>query len=741
MKRMEVPRLPLHNLQGGTGIAPAEIVKPHKPADVTQPPMPVASMPENQSEPSPPPSRILRSGKRVPIGTASKAPPRTASKASRAAVPEANEDLQAAGTPAATAYPAAKQTHASPVSSSHGAGIKSLDAARSPETFQAPPTGMLPVAPPAATGNSSLLHAGATPPPTQMQTSPVLLGIQTSVSPVLTTEPQPSPSSTTPASGLGASEVTSPVALAPAVQNEAPTPILMPKASMARPAFSPSVGGTPAETSPPVASAASSPRDILSSLQQMNLQSRPLDFAHDAQQELSPPALQPALEHSGISEGSHSSSAQDMREQTPELGRNSTPQQAVAGETPEVSPGEQDRYPLQTEDSTALQQTTDPEDEQEEEEAEAVPAGYVSRRTTDPYMQKKLRGLQKEEWSAADGTFKVHKSKLELAKEQAAAARSEQLGSADKAAVRRLVATAFQRVIATGGQSLGESMVKHKSRLEREKEVAEQQRKAEEAAQAQRAKRKVVHTPGPWAKQGLGELGKHKSRLEKEKDAAAAARRAAGSSPPVSGKLPSYMRPTSASKAMQKGLGEDVTKPKSRLEREKEAAAAGTAAGKAASSSELRKSASKVRSKVAEAWQGQGLESVMHKRISKLEQDKENAAAAAASTSPKDLHKAVPAVRKSMGWGGQGLGEMKVHKSKLQKDKDAWAKAAAAEEGPGKAGSAASRKPLLKESNSTNQKTVLSGQKKVPSYMKSTHTSNTRNSLGSASDTDARFAF
>ena len=44
-------------------------------------------------------------------------------------------------------------------------------------------------------------------------------------------------------------------------------------------------------------------------------------------------------------------------------------------------------------------------------------------------------------------------------------------------------------------------MVKHKSRLEREKEVAEQQRKAEEAAQAQRAKRKVVHTPGSWTKQ------------------------------------------------------------------------------------------------------------------------------------------------------------------------------------------------------------------------------------------------
>ena len=53
--------------------------------------------------------------------------------------------------------------------------------------------------------------------------------------------------------------------------------------------------------------------------------------------------------------------------------------------------------------------------------------------------------------------------------------------------------------------------------------------------------------------QGLGELGKHKSRLEKEKEAAAAARKASGGSP-APGKLPSYMRPTSASKAMQKVL-------------------------------------------------------------------------------------------------------------------------------------------------------------------------------------------
>lgn len=89
-----------------------------------------------------------------------------------------------------------------------------------------------------------------------------------------------------------------------------------------------------------------------------------------------------------------------------------------------------------------------------------------------------------------------------------------------------------------------------------------------------------------------------------------------------------------------------MTKPKSRLEREKEAAAA--AAAKPGSTSEVRKSSANVRSKVAEAWQGQGLESVLHKRKSKLEQDKENAAAAAASTSPKDSQKPGAAARSAV---------------------------------------------------------------------------------------------
>lgn len=43
------------------------------------------------------------------------------------------------------------------------------------------------------------------------------------------------------------------------------------------------------------------------------------------------------------------------------------------------------------------------EEEQEEEDEEALPAGYISRRTTDPYMQKKLRGIQVQQSGAASG--------------------------------------------------------------------------------------------------------------------------------------------------------------------------------------------------------------------------------------------------------------------------------------------------------------------------------------------------
>jgi hypothetical protein len=65
---------------------------------------------------------------------------------------------------------------------------------------------------------------------------------------------------------------------------------------------------------------------------------------------------------------------------------------------------------------------------------------------------------------------------------------------------------------------------------------------------------------------------------------------------------------------------------------------------------------------------------------------------------------------------------------------------APSEERSTKTGSNAMRKDMLRESNSI-QKSVTALPKKVPSYMKSTHTSTTRNSTGAAADSDARFAF
>lgn len=74
-------------VQGNSGTLSTEVKKQYRPAPVVQHEEPVCDVIENQT----PPSRILRSGKRVPIGTATKVPPRTASKAARVAVPTSDD--------------------------------------------------------------------------------------------------------------------------------------------------------------------------------------------------------------------------------------------------------------------------------------------------------------------------------------------------------------------------------------------------------------------------------------------------------------------------------------------------------------------------------------------------------------------------------------------------------------------------------------------------------------------------
>ena len=216
---------------------------------------------------------------------------------------------------------------------SHSAGIKSLQAAKSPvspATFQAPPTEMLPVASTAATshGFASPLPAGAGP---ELHSSPILLDIQTSVSPMLVSQPQPVAEDMMLLPGLTASEAKSPVALAPSssAQSEAPTPTLLPRGSAAGSTAKEAVNGSP-PVAPPVVLAAESPRNILSSLQQMNLQSRPFDFAGRSQDGMSPSAPEqtpePGFDLSGCSQ---QHALGPVLEQTPEPFNHSTSEQVV----------------------------------------------------------------------------------------------------------------------------------------------------------------------------------------------------------------------------------------------------------------------------------------------------------------------------------------------------------------------------------------------------------------------------
>ena len=243
---------------------------------------------------------------------------------------------QAAPTPSAVATPAsgAQQDHPSPMPANHSAGIKSLQGVESPTTFQALPTEMLPVASAAATSHTfpSPLPSGTGP---ELHSSPFLLDLQTSVSPMLISQPQPIVEDMVSMPGVTAPEVMSPVALAPSstAQSEVPTPTLLPRGStvgsMAGSTTKEAVSGSPPAASADVL-AAESPRNILSSLQQMNLQSRPFDFDGNAQDGMSPSVPEqtpePEVENS---DSSQQGASGPTLEQTPEPIVHSTYEEVV----------------------------------------------------------------------------------------------------------------------------------------------------------------------------------------------------------------------------------------------------------------------------------------------------------------------------------------------------------------------------------------------------------------------------
>ncbi|KAK9840427.1 hypothetical protein WJX74_009770 [Apatococcus lobatus] len=289
-------------------------------------------------------------------------------------------------------------------------------------------------------------------------------------------------------------------------------------------------------------------------------------------------------------------------------------------------------------------------------------AGYIPRRQQpEPsFLDRKVRTLQEDDdLSLRLSAMKVHKSRLEHEKEQAAQRRTS-MSDTDKATVGRIVNTAVRNAVATNGHSLGETLRPHESRLEREQRMATELRKSDQlttdsSATARRAG--ASRQPAPEL-EGLGGI-KRQSRLEKEKERAAAVPR----------RVPSFMRSTSSFDQMKNQSLDDALskKHKSKLQRDQEAAKS-----KPSSAAPLRR---------PQTANVPGLDTLrVHK--SKLERDKENAAAAVAASTDGAAAKPATNARSSDAWQGQALGgSVNTHRSKLQKEKDAWA-AAERQQGP-----------------------------------------------------------
>ena len=248
----------------------------------------------------------------------------------------------------------------------------------------------------AATHTPSPAAPAVSPLSVHMSSSPVLIDIQTSVSPAVSAAPQLLSQTMTSVPTVEATETTSPIALAPtAAQAEAPTPTLVPRGSSSTPI----VAGSPAEASPlaPVSLPQGSPRDILSSLQQMNLQSKPFDFAGKAQPEPLHAARESTPEPVMFAGVNQAAQPENVVEQTPEPFSFCSPAQGVVEHTSKQSPEPNESRAMQTQ--AAEGKRHGPGEVQRREQGEEVeetgpPVAYISRRTTDPYMQKKLRDLQ-----------------------------------------------------------------------------------------------------------------------------------------------------------------------------------------------------------------------------------------------------------------------------------------------------------------------------------------------------------
>ena len=172
------------------------------------------------------------------------------------------------------------------------------------------------------------------------------------------------------------------------------TPTLFPTAGQSTPAVSHPTPAAPHSTpvaftgmdtsgivSRPMFSNQASPDEVATSLQNLNLQSQPFIFADEAP-------------GSGVKASAPAQSAGLSRSMLPGDDSISPPRSHTV---PTAS--EHDSTPNPVEGTMVNDGKIDAQNRQEEEhmsrsEQDTVPVNYVSRRTTDPYMEKKLRGLQ-----------------------------------------------------------------------------------------------------------------------------------------------------------------------------------------------------------------------------------------------------------------------------------------------------------------------------------------------------------
>ena len=254
----------------------------------------------------------------------------------------------------------------------------------------------------------------------------------------------------------------------------------------------------------------------------------------------------------------------------------------------------------------------------EAEQEDVLPAGYLERPVAGAptFMQRRLAQLNPGTAQPLGSDLRVHQSKLEQAKAEADAKKR-----AGQAEARRMPASAA----AAAAAPLGSDLRVHMSKLEQAKAAAVAAKAAGQASPVvQRRSGATSHAGG-----GLTDLKVHKSKLELAKEAAVAAAAAGGT--------PGRGVKRGRGDAGPEGTGlSDMKVHKSGLELAKDAASKlpQTPVGARKAQAQQSRAAARLAADWA-AWDGEPMDNLMVKPMSKLEKEVAAWKAAAAKQAKK----------------------------------------------------------------------------------------------------------